>query len=92
MKDLFKRITINPGICLGQPCVRGLCYPIEMILGLLKSGMEVDEILRDHEDLEKEDVEACLLCYSNYKTNDIFDNFQIDLSNYQFDRDEANER
>jgi uncharacterized protein (DUF433 family) len=54
------RITINPDICHGKPCVRGLRYPVEMILELLASGMTSLEILADYEDLEQEDIFSCL--------------------------------
>jgi len=60
MNDLLKRITINPEICHGKPTVRGLRYPVEMILDLMSSGMLVDEILEDYEDLEREDIMAVL--------------------------------
>ncbi len=55
-----QRITINPTICHGKPCIRGLRYPVEMILELLSSGMATEEILADYEDLEREDVYAAL--------------------------------
>ena len=58
-KTLLQRITIDPEICHGKPCIRGLRYPIEMILDLLSSGMEISEVLQDYEDLEKEDIMAC---------------------------------
>ncbi len=61
MEDLLKRITIDPNICHGKPSIRGLRYPVEMILQLLSSGMSVDEILEDYEDLNKEDILASLL-------------------------------
>ena len=54
------RITLNPDICHGKPCVRGLRYPVEMILGLLASGMSTKEIVVDYVDLEEEDIAACL--------------------------------
>lgn len=57
---LDERITINPEICHGKPVIRGLRYPVEMILELLSSGMTVDEILADYEDLEHEDILAVL--------------------------------
>lgn len=56
----FERITIDPAICHGKPCVRGLRYPVELILELLSSGMTVQEILDDYEDLEHEDILAVL--------------------------------
>lgn len=57
---LSARITINPEICHGKPCIRGLRYPVETILEWLSSGMNTDEILADYEDLEKEDIMAAL--------------------------------
>ena len=54
------RITVDPGICHGQPVVRGLRYPIQMLLELLSSGMTFEEILDDYEDLEREDLLAVL--------------------------------
>jgi uncharacterized protein (DUF433 family) len=60
MTGLLSRITIDPGICHGKPCVRGLRYPVETILELLSSGMTHDEILSDYEDLERDDLLAVL--------------------------------
>lgn len=57
---LQDRITIDPAICHGKPCIRGLRYPVETILELLSSGMSIDEVLRDYEDLEREDILATL--------------------------------
>lgn len=47
-------------MCHGKPVVRGLRYPVSLILELLAAGMTVEEILADYEDLEKEDITACL--------------------------------
>jgi uncharacterized protein (DUF433 family) len=57
---LLERITVDPDICHGKPCIRGLRYPVEVLLELLSSGMTVDEILADYEDLERDDVLAAL--------------------------------
>jgi uncharacterized protein (DUF433 family) len=57
---IAQRITMNPEICHGKPCIRGLRYPVETILELLSSGMTVDEILADYDDLEREDILAAL--------------------------------
>ena len=53
-------ITINPDICHGKPCIRGLRYPVESVLEWLASGMTVDDILSDYEDLNREDILAVL--------------------------------
>ena len=58
--ELRDRITIDPAICHGKPCIRGLRYPVEFILELLSSGMTVEAILSDYEDLEREDILAVL--------------------------------
>ncbi len=59
-EELLQRITVNPDVCHGKPCVRGLRYPVPMLLELLSSGMTVDEVLADYEDLEREDLLAAL--------------------------------
>ena len=58
---LLNRITVNPDICHGKPTVRGLRYPVENILEFLASGMTHAEILEDYEDLEEDDLLACLI-------------------------------
>jgi uncharacterized protein (DUF433 family) len=60
MATLLDRITIDPAICHGKPCIRGLRYPVELILELLSSGMTIEDILADYEDLEREDILAAL--------------------------------
>lgn len=54
------RITLNPEVCHGKPCIRGLRYPVETILELLSSGMTFEGILADYADLEREDILAAL--------------------------------
>ena len=58
--DLLDRITIDPDICHGKPCIRGLRYPVETILELLSTGMTHKEILADYDDLEAQDILAAL--------------------------------
>ncbi|HMP31692.1 MAG TPA: DUF433 domain-containing protein [Saprospiraceae bacterium] len=58
---LLSRITIDPNICHGKPTVRGMRYTVQSILELLASGMTKGEILSDYEDLEEDDLMACLL-------------------------------
>ena len=59
-QKLLERITINPEICHGKPCIRGLRYSAENILELLSAGMTHEEILADYDDLEPEDIYAVL--------------------------------
>lgn len=60
MSELLARIIIDPDICHGKPCVRGLRYPVETIFELLSGGMSTEEILADYEDLEHDDILAVL--------------------------------
>lgn len=59
-KELLSRITIDPQICHGKPCIRGLRYPLESLLEYLAGGDTADDLLREFPDLEKEDILACL--------------------------------
>ena len=58
--SLTDRITMSPDICHGKPTIRGLRYTVESILELLSSGMAIEDILADYEDLEREDILAAL--------------------------------
>ena len=58
--DFIERITIDPEICNGKPTIRGLRYSVETILEMLSSGMTIEGILADYEDLEREDILAAL--------------------------------
>jgi len=60
MDNLIKRITIDPEICHGKPCIRGMRWPVEVIIDMLGSGMTIEQIIEDHKELEKEDILACL--------------------------------
>ncbi len=57
---LLERITIDPEICHGKPCIRGLRYPVDMILTLLSAGMSGEETVSDYDDLERDDILAAL--------------------------------
>lgn len=54
------RITLNPEICHGKPCIRGMRWPVEVILDMLAAGMSTAEILSDHQELETADIIAAL--------------------------------
>jgi uncharacterized protein (DUF433 family) len=58
--NYLERITTNPEICHGKPCIRGMRWPVEVIIDMLGSGMSTGEILDDHPELEKEDILASL--------------------------------
>ena len=60
MKSLLKRITIQPDICHGKPVIRGLRYPVELLLELLSGDMTAEQILADYPDLEAADLRAAI--------------------------------
>lgn len=47
-------------ICHGKPVVRGMRWPVEVIIDMMGSGMTIDQIIEDHPELEVEDIRACL--------------------------------
>lgn len=59
-KDLLQRISVNPNICFGKPCIRGTRIWVSLILDFLASGHTVEEILEDYPDLTREDILACI--------------------------------
>ncbi len=59
-QELLNRITINPNLAFGKPTIRGLRYSVEWLLETLSSGMTIEEILLDYEDLQPEDIQAVL--------------------------------
>jgi uncharacterized protein (DUF433 family) len=59
MKEL-DRITVNPGVCLGQPTIRGMRITVSVILKQIAGGMTMKEILNDYPELEKEDIMQAL--------------------------------
>ena len=58
--NTLDRITLDPGVCHGKPCIRGLRYPVETVLELLAGGMTTEQVLEDYRDLEREDILAAL--------------------------------
>jgi uncharacterized protein (DUF433 family) len=58
--DLLARISINPDICFGKPCIRGHRIWVSFILDLLASGSTANEILEDYPQLEEADILACI--------------------------------
>ncbi|WP_330183720.1 DUF433 domain-containing protein [Nocardia sp. NBC_01503] len=56
----LERITFDPAICHGKPVIRGMRYPVALLLELLAAGVSVQEILGDYPDLEADDVFAAI--------------------------------
>jgi uncharacterized protein (DUF433 family) len=58
--SVLNRITLDPAVCHGKPCVRNMRWPVEVVLDMVSAGMQIDEILADHPELERDDINACL--------------------------------
>lgn len=58
--DIRERIHINANICHGKPCIRGLRWPVEVLIDLIGSGMHESDILMEHPELQPEDIQAAL--------------------------------
>lgn len=58
--ELLDRISIDPRICFGKPCIRGHRIWVSLILDLLASGMSVDDVLSEYPQLSREDALACI--------------------------------
>jgi uncharacterized protein (DUF433 family) len=54
------RITVDPQVMGGRPCIRGLRMPVSRILGMLAAGEDEATILRNHPDLEPDDIRQSL--------------------------------
>lgn len=59
-EQLLSRITADPNICHGKPCIRGLRYPVEFLLDLMSGDMTPEQILADYPDLERDDLRAAI--------------------------------
>ena len=60
LDQLLERITVDPEICFGKPCIRGMRWPVVLLLELMASDMTEEEILADHPQLEREDLKAAI--------------------------------
>jgi len=64
------RITTNPNIMNGKPCLRDMRVTVSLVLNLLANGMNKEEILNNYPYLESEDIAQCL----NYQANGLLKN------------------
>ena len=59
-EELLSRITIDPDVCFGKPCIRGHRIWVSLVLDFLSSGMSTEELLEQYPGLEADDVLACI--------------------------------
>lgn len=57
---MLERISVDPGICHGQACIKGTRVPVHQILHMLANGDTVEELLQDYPSLKREDIFACI--------------------------------
>lgn len=58
--NLLSRISIDPNICFGKPCIKGHRIWVSLILDLLAGGETIETILEEYPGLEREDILACI--------------------------------
>lgn len=71
--NLLDRITVDPEIMQGKPCIRGMRITVSLIIGLLASGCSFNEILELYPEIEEEDIlqsinYAYVLCGGHYES------------------------
>ena len=57
---LLDRISVDPNVCFGKPCIRGTRIWVSLILDLLASGMTMKEIVEEYPQLTEEDIRAAI--------------------------------
>jgi uncharacterized protein (DUF433 family) len=70
-ENLLSRISIDPNICFGKPCIRGHRIWVSLILDLLAGGATIEELLEEYPGLEREDILACI-AYGAEVTRDFY--------------------
>ncbi len=60
-EELLARITFNPGIFGGKPIIRGMRFAVEHVMGMLAAGDTAENLLKEYDFLEPEDIQACLV-------------------------------
>ena len=59
-RELLSRISIDPDICFGKPCIRGHRIWVSLVLDLLAGGSTVEQLLEQYPGIEEADVLACI--------------------------------
>ena len=55
---LLQRISIDPNVCFGKPCIKGSRIWVSLILDLLSSGTLIEDVLSEYPQLKEEDIRA----------------------------------
>jgi uncharacterized protein (DUF433 family) len=68
LRSLLKRVTVDPQVCHGEPCIRGLRIMVRSIVNSLKGGMSYDDLMLRYPDLTRDDIDAAVT-YSHANEN-----------------------
>ncbi len=60
MERLLERISVDPNVCFGKPCIRGTRIWVSLILGFLANGASIEEIIESYPHLVEEDIRAAI--------------------------------
>ena len=60
MNPLLHRISVDPNICFGKPCIKGTRIWVSLILDFLSSGDSIENVLESYPQLSREDILACI--------------------------------
>jgi uncharacterized protein (DUF433 family) len=71
-QELLDRISIDPRVMAGQPCIQGTRLTVHHILNVMAFGTTLDEIVQQYDGLKGDDIAACLLFASEALANTSF--------------------
>jgi uncharacterized protein (DUF433 family) len=77
--ELLNRISVNPNICFGKPCIKGHRIWVSLILDFLASGMSITELLTEYPQLQPEDIYVCI-SYGAVMSSDRYVDIPIEKS------------
>ncbi len=60
MNPLLQRISVDPNVCFGKPCIRGTRIWVSLLLDFMASGMSTGEILEEYSQLTEQDIRAAM--------------------------------
>jgi len=60
MNPLLQRISVDPNVCFGKPCIRGTRIWVSFLLDLIANGMSIEETLSEYPQLDEDDIRAAI--------------------------------
>ena len=79
MRTLLNRISVDPRVCFGKPCIKGTRIWVSLILDMMADGVTPESILHEYPQLSDEDIRAAL-AYGAAMTADRFVNVSMELA------------